>query len=83
MLDPPHDRAGPENGEDEATEEGFVVDPTAPYTSERERALRDFERRYFKALLLLHDGKVARAAGAVGMDRTSLYRLLRRHGIEV
>jgi DNA-binding NtrC family response regulator len=63
-------------------EEGFTVDPTAPYTSERERAISDFERRYFKALLRLHDGKVARAAGAAGMDRTYLYRLLRRHGIE-
>nr|WP_308789528.1 sigma 54-interacting transcriptional regulator [Polyangium mundeleinium] len=65
-----------------ATEEGFAVDPMAPYASERERAMADFERRYFKALLRLHDGKVARAAGAAGMDRTYLYRLLRRHGIE-
>lgn len=65
-----------------AAEEGFSVDPTAPYASERERAIADFERRYFKALLRLHDGKVARAAGAAGMDRAYLYRLLRRHGIE-
>ncbi len=72
----------PEGGASEATEEGFVVDPTASYPAERERALVDFERRYFKALLRLHDGKVARAAGAAGMDRTYLYRLLRRHGIE-
>jgi two-component system, NtrC family, response regulator GlrR len=66
----------------EEKEEGYAVDPTAPYASERERAIADFERRYFKALLALHDGKVARAAGAAEMDRAYLYRLLRRHGIE-
>ncbi len=68
--------------ENVTTEEGFVIDPNAPYASERERAIADFERRYFHALLRLHDGKVARAAGAAGMDRAYLYRLLRRHGIE-
>ena len=72
----------PASGSGAPEEEGFTVDPTAPYTSERERAIADFERRYFKALLRQHDGKVARAAGAAGMDRTYLYRLLRRHGIE-
>jgi len=65
-----------------STEEGLAVDPTASYTSERDRAMADFERKYFKALLRLHGGKVARAAGAAGMDRTYLYRLLRRHDIE-
>ena len=63
-------------------EEGFVVDPTAAYATERERALADFERRYFKALLRLHDGKVSRAAAAAGIDRTYCYRVLRRHAIE-
>ena len=63
-------------------EGGFVVDPTAPYASERERAIADFERRYFEALLRLHGGKVAQAASAAGMDRAYLYRMLRRHGIE-
>ncbi|XXT45694.1 sigma 54-interacting transcriptional regulator [Sorangium sp. So ce542] len=69
-------------GEGEAAaQEGFAVDPTAPYAAERERAIAGFERRYFKALLRLHDGKVARAASAAGIDRTYLYRLLRRLGI--
>lgn len=68
--------------ETETTDEGFVVDPNAPYATERERAIADFERRYFKALLRQHDGKVARAAGAAGMDRAYLYRVLRRHGID-
>ena len=62
--------------------EGHVVDPTAPYASERERAIAEFERRYFEGLLRLHGGKVAAAAEAAGMDRRYLYRLLRRHGID-
>ena len=61
---------------------GLAVDPTAPYASERERAIADFERRYFRALLALHDGKVARAAAAAGIDRAYFYRVLRRHGIQ-
>ncbi len=63
-------------------EDGFAVDPTAAYATERERAIADFERRYFKALLRLHDGKVSRAAAAAGIDRAYLYRVLRRRGIE-
>ncbi len=75
-------REDEETSTDMTNDGGFVVDPTAPYASERERAIADFERRYFHALLRLHDGKVARAAGAAGMDRAYLYRLLKRHGIE-
>jgi DNA-binding NtrC family response regulator len=73
-IDPAPEGAGP-------TEEGFAVDPTAAYATERERAIADFERRYFKALLRLHDGKVSRAAAAAGIDRAYFYRVLRRHGI--
>ena len=58
----------------------FAIDPTAAYATERERAIADFERRYFRALLRLHDGKVARAAAAAGIDRAYFYRVLRRHG---
>jgi two-component system response regulator GlrR len=63
-------------------EAGFAVDAKAVYALERERAIADFERRYLKALLVLHDGKVSRAAAAAGIDRAYFYRMLRRHGIE-
>ncbi len=72
----------PVAGREDAAGDGFTVDPGAPYASERDRALADFERRYFQGLLRLHDGKVAKAASAAGIDRAYLYRLLRRHGIE-
>ncbi|AKF81290.1 ATPase AAA [Myxococcus fulvus 124B02] len=58
------------------------VDPTLPYADQRRRAVDDFERRYLRALLEKHQGKVAQAAVTAGMDRVHLYRLLRRHGIK-
>jgi two-component system, NtrC family, response regulator GlrR len=62
-------------------EDGFAVNPSAPYAAERDRVLADFERRYFEALLRAHDGKVARAAEAAQLDRRYLYRILSRLGI--
>jgi two-component system, NtrC family, response regulator GlrR len=68
-------------GDNAAPAEALSVDPSAPYAVERERVLNEFERRYFESLLRLHDGKVARAAVAAGIDRRYLYRILRRHGL--
>ncbi|HVG58864.1 MAG TPA: helix-turn-helix domain-containing protein, partial [Hyalangium sp.] len=58
------------------------VDPSQPYADQRRRVVDDFERRYLRALLDKHQGKVAQAAVTAGMDRVHLYRLLRRHGIK-
>ena len=58
------------------------VDPKLPYAEARRLALDDFERRYLRALLELHQGKVSQAASGADMDRVYLYRLLRRHGIK-
>ncbi|MET0403156.1 MAG: sigma-54-dependent Fis family transcriptional regulator, partial [Cystobacter sp.] len=58
------------------------VDPKVPYADARRLALDDFERRYLRALLALHQGKVSQAATGADMDRVYLYRLLRRHGIK-
>ncbi len=58
------------------------VDPTQPYAEQRRRALDDFERRYLRALIEKHGGKVAQAAATAEVDRVHLYRLLRRHGIK-
>jgi two-component system response regulator GlrR len=58
------------------------VDPAQPYADQRRRAVDDFERRYLRALLEKHQGKVAQAATTAGVDRVHLYRLLRRHGIK-
>jgi two-component system, NtrC family, response regulator GlrR len=58
------------------------VDAQLPYGEARDRAAAEFERRYLEALLRSHNGQVARAAKAAGLDRAYLYRLLRRNGIK-
>jgi two-component system response regulator GlrR len=55
------------------------VERAAPYAIARRDALELFERSYVDALLAEHAGNVARAADAAGLDRTYLYRLIRRH----
>jgi len=58
-----------------------AIDPHVPYADARRNALEAFERAYVAALLDAHGGKVALAAGAAGIDRVYLYRLMRRHGV--
>lgn len=38
-----------------------------------------FEENYLRALLDKHKGRLGRAARAAGMDRKTLYRLMRKH----
>ncbi|MFY0532590.1 hypothetical protein [Nannocystis pusilla] len=59
----------------------LVIDASQPYAAERQRIIAEFERGYFERLLRLHGEGGARGEAA-GVDRTYIYRLLRRHGIE-
>ena len=54
---------------------------TGPYAEARRRALDRFERRYLESIVARHHGKIAEAAREAGIDRVSLYRMLRRHGL--
>lgn len=51
------------------------------YHSSRERVLAEFERRYIEELIAAADGNMSKAARIAGVDRTTLYRLLERHGL--
>ena len=52
-----------------------------PYREAREQMLERFERAYFEALLARHQRSVAAAAQAIGVDRTYLYKLIKRYGL--
>ena len=52
-----------------------------PFGSFREQWIQSGERAYLKALLERHHRSVSAAAREAGLDRTYMYRLLRKHGL--
>lgn len=51
------------------------------YHAARERVIAEFERRYVETLVANAEGNMSRAARLAGVDRTTLYRLMERHGL--
>jgi DNA-binding NtrC family response regulator len=60
-----------------------VVDPSffQPFGAFREQWINRGERAFLQALLDRHQRNVAAAAKEAGLDRTYMYRLLRKHGL--
>jgi DNA-binding NtrC family response regulator len=62
--------------------------PTVPlpieetYHVARERLLAEFERRYLTWLVSQAGNNISRAARIADVDRTTLYRLMERHGLQ-
>jgi transcriptional regulator with PAS, ATPase and Fis domain len=52
------------------------------FFAEREAHLTDFERQYLSELLKRHTGDVRQAAAEAQIPRGTLYRLLKKHGLE-
>lgn len=67
-----------------ATPSGSVIDDeifAAPYHAARDRIMAEFEQRYLKEIVRRADGNKSEAARIAGVDRTTLYRLMQKHGI--
>ncbi|MGH7574080.1 MAG: helix-turn-helix domain-containing protein, partial [Longimicrobiales bacterium] len=52
------------------------------YHVARERILADFERRYLNWLVDRAGTNMSKAAKLAGVDRTTLYRLMEKHGLQ-
>ena len=52
------------------------------YHVARERLLAEFERRYLTWLVAQAGNNISRAARIAAVDRTTLYRLMERHGLQ-
>jgi DNA-binding NtrC family response regulator len=56
-------------------------EPVGPYHAARERALAEFQKQYLAALLEQTEGNMSRAAEIAGVERSTLYRMLEKHGM--
>jgi two-component system response regulator PilR (NtrC family) len=51
------------------------------YHAERDRVIEEFERNYLVWLVGQTSGNMSKAARIAGVDRTTLYRLMEKHGL--
>ncbi len=58
------------------------LDMGAPYHVARDQVIAEFERRYLTALVNRSAGNMSKAARVAGVDRTTLYRLMEKHGLQ-
>lgn len=68
---------------EQANGEGTVISPTVldmDYHSARERVLAEFESVYLRHVVGASGGNISDAARLAGVDRTTLYRLMEKHG---
>jgi len=61
---------------------GGRVDVTRPFRELKQEMIDAFETQYLTELLRVHQGNLAQAARAAGMDRKNLWALVARHGLE-
>jgi DNA-binding NtrC family response regulator len=57
------------------------VDTTLPFREAKQILIDEFDRRLIETLLARHDGNIAEAARATGLDRVSVYKIMNRLGM--
>jgi DNA-binding NtrC family response regulator len=80
------DRRDPDPDPDTSESSGGIsipsVDSDLPFKDAKDQLIEAFEREYLLDLLDRHDGNVSRAARVAHMDRKSITRLMKKHGIK-
>jgi two-component system nitrogen regulation response regulator GlnG len=63
--------------------EGFAhIDIDVPFKVAKQKLVDEFDRRYLQQLLEAHDGNISAAARAAGIERMSIYKMIRRLGLD-
>ncbi len=65
---------------EEVTPFGFEL-MDEPYHAARDRVTAEFERRYLEWIVNRTGGNMSKAARLAGIDRTTVYRLMEKHGL--
>ena len=58
------------------------VDIDVPFKVAKQKLVDEFDRRYLQALLEAHDNNISAAARAAGIERMSIYKMIRRLGLD-
>lgn len=66
----------------EPTPPTTLADKVPAFHAAKREAVDVFEKAYFEQLLAVADGNMSEAARLAGIDRTTLYRLMERHGLQ-
>jgi DNA-binding NtrC family response regulator len=69
-------------GADEGASGTYSVNTTEPYKDQKARVVADFEERYVRQLMKVHQGNVSAAARVAGIDRMSLHKILARYELD-
>ncbi|HEY4242862.1 MAG TPA: sigma 54-interacting transcriptional regulator [Kofleriaceae bacterium] len=59
-----------------------AVDIEVPFKVAKQKLVDEFDRRYLEALLEAHDNNISAAARAAGIERMSIYKMIRRLGLD-
>src|SRR5262249_28805926 len=63
--------------------DGFAhIDIDVPFKVAKQKLVDEFDRRYLEALLEAHEGNISAAARAAGIERMSIYKMIRRLGLD-
>jgi DNA-binding NtrC family response regulator len=54
-----------------------------PFKSAKRKWLESFEKKYFSDLLKESSGNISLAAKKAGIDRKTIYRIMKRHGMDI
>jgi len=58
------------------------VDIDVPFKVAKQKLVDEFDRKYLQALLEAHDNNISAAARAAGIERMSIYKMIRRLGLD-